>query len=269
MERENDYSHILEKVLNDVEDLEKGVLFTCIKTMIPTNADEIIQHFLISPSGSYSDDLQVLTQASFFQPILKRIDPIANVRNIFPISGMIEASINFSRSLTPKSSAGVIVIVALLLIGTYFVRFNPFGKSLSEEKIDRASKASESTAPYTKEPLNLCLIIPCNRIIGSLRGTISEINLLPEEAAGLVNSSIYFLGTTDDYSSRIELNNNWEELPEGDDLFVQLHVPNGGDLIKLDLKRSLSRAVSNQEGITIQKKGLLKDLNGLQNFNRA
>ncbi len=84
-----------------------------------------------------------------------------------------------------------------------------------------------------------------------------------------MNQFIFWQQKETKYDPRIPANNDWRAFPENGDLFVQLYIPDGGDLIGDDLKRSLSRRISDKEIITIEKIALLSDFNGLQDFNRA
>lgn len=277
---QDDYSDVLERVFNKVKDRKEGVLFTCIGTMAPKDASEIISHFSINPSASFYDDLQVIESPSF-QPVLTGIDPM-NIRNMSLI-GLVKKSITWNSSL----SVGLIIVLALVIVGLWNLprrdEMGLFKKRSPQPKkpVNRRLGAQQASNPEETNPVDsqyedrqadLCLVVPCRRIETSLQKQLRPGKLLLRNAAvTLVEDSVYFLATESAKNgiSEINLSDDWKDFPEGSDLLVQLHVSDGNDLIGVDLKRSLSRAISNKEEITIEKIGLLNDLNNLEKFHRA
>ncbi len=278
MIQENGYSYILEKILYDVTDRQEGVLYACIEIMAPENSDEIIEHFSIGQSASFYDDLQVLNNVSSFQPVLSRVDPM-NIRNL-SIAGLAQKTL----SLNPAGfSIGLIIVAALIVVSLWsfqqrndmkpikkiqelFNRPSRDGKNESDlQKVNSVSSQDE------KREADLWLVIPCKRIQLALQNRLREGGkFLADEAITLIDDSVYFLVTeTAKYDPQVPANNGWQEFPEGGDLFVQLCIPGGSDLIGDDLKRSVSRKIADKEAITIKKIALLNDFNGLQDFNRA
>ncbi len=277
MTQEKGYSYILEKVLHDVKDRKQGVLFNCIKIMASENSDEIINHFSISSSASFYDDLQVLNDIPSFQPVLKRVDPM-NIRSL-SVAGLAQKSLDW---LNPGFSVGLIIIAALVVVSLWnFKQRNDMGlinrgreflgNRIGNSKNENDLQETDSIRSQNKEcEADIWLVIPCNRIDLSLRKDLSNKSISYNKTV-LIDESVYFLATekAKKYDPRIPVNNDWRGFPEGGDLFVQLYIPDGGDLIGDDLKRSLSRKIADKEIITIEKIALLSDFNGLQEFNRA
>jgi hypothetical protein len=267
---EDEFSHILERALNDVQDRNKGALYECIGVLAPESADEIRRRFSIKPSGSFYDDLQVLSQIPSFRPILERIDPIMNIRDIPVVSGFIRKSMDLTRFFNPASSAGAIVFVALVLLGLWNLRQS------KDKSITSSGERERGTVLQRKRlSADLCLVIPCSRITQSLRSQLRNNcsignDFPPNETATLVNDSVYFLAIASVNEPILQLNHNWRDFPEGSDLFVRLRISDGEGIINTDLKRKLSQAISLRDQIiSIEEIGLLNDFNGLEKFHQA
>lgn len=278
---QDDSNDVLERVFNEVKDRKEGVLFTCIKIMAPENANEIVNHFSISRYASFDDDLQVLSESSSFQPILTKVEPM-NIRNM-PLIEWMKKPINWNSSF----SVGLIIVSALVIISLWNLlrrddmKFGgliangvkKIGGKISRNQHAGRTEANDSMTPqYVERQADLCLVIPCKRVELFLQKYLrSSKSLSSDHAVALVNESVYFLATesAENDISKINLSDGWEDFPEGSDLLVYLHIPHGNDLIEVELKRSLSRAMSAKEEITIQEIGLLNDLNNLEKFHRA
>lgn len=279
MTQEKGYSYILEEVLRDVRDRKEGVLYACIEIMAPENLDEIIEHFKISQSASFYDDLQVLNNVPSFQPVLKRVDPMS-IRSL-SVAGLAQKTLGWNLA---GSSVGLIIVAALVVFSLWnfqqrndmwtidrvqkFVG-NRFGNGKNESDLQKTNSICSQDEECEAD---LWLVIPCNRIQLALQNLLREDGeFSADETITLVDDSVYFLATetAKHYNPRIPDNNDWQSFPEGGDLFVQFYVPDGGDLIGDDLKRSLSRKIADKKEITIVKKALLNDFNGLQEFHRA
>lgn len=279
---QDDYNSVLERVFNEVKDRETGVLFTCIGLIDKENSKEIIEYFSISSSASFYDDLQVLRENPSFQPILTKIDPM-NIRN-FPLMELAKAPVNQNSSF----SIGLIIVSALVIIGLWDLlgrdgmvfkqmmkRAGTLANSVKNIGKSQAISAESNIFSDSRQEecrANLCLVVPCERIELSLQRELHPGGLLlPEKVVGLINNSVYFLAEEPESNdiSRIRFEDSLEGFPEGSDLFVQLQILDGSNIIGADLKRSLSRAISTKEEITIKKIGLLNDLNNLERFHRA
>ena len=265
----DDYSDALEKVFNEVKDREEGVLYTCIKELAPANADKISQYFNVSDRASLKDDLQVLGQIPSFRPILERMDQLAMIKNISPLKGLIEMTTMGVTSLLNRNFViGSILLISLVLLGYWSAIV---GKKKNNKRGDQRKNGGRTLASEA-HPASLCLVIPCNRIAQSLQDSLSRNELSSSETAILIDESVYFLATAsaESCSPTIQRDDGWKDFPEGSDLFVQLHIPDGGELLTADLKWSLSQAVSAKEQfIDIKKIGLRQDFNNLEKFHRA
>lgn len=276
MKPEEDYSHILKEVLHEVQDLDRGVLFTCITIMAPENSKEIIKHFAINPSASFYDDLQVLNKIPSFQPVLKRVEPM-NMRSPY-IEGLVRKPLDWS----PSFSVGLIIVVALVIVSLYsFLGHNDVWGRKQRGKVEEQLKKvwpgndrdnnQHTSSPQEKCGADLWLIVPCKRIDSFLKEDLLKKSIPLKKTVTLVNDSVYFLAKSieDTNPPKIQTDDGWKEFPEGGDLLIQLRISDGGDLIGEDLKRSLSQKIDAKEEITIEKIGLLSDLNNLQEFNRV
>ena len=153
-------------------------------------------------------------------------------------------------------------------------------RALQQQLVVCRSKQEESGSQETgsvrthngKHEADLWLVIPFKRIQPTLQNRLRQGGeFSADEAVTLVNDSAYFLATetAEHYNPHIPNNNDWQGFPEGGDLFIQFYIPDGGNLIRDDLKRSLSRKIADKEIITIERLALLNNFNGLQDFNRA
>jgi hypothetical protein len=261
MTQSGKYNNILEEVLKEIKDLKKGALYKCIEILEPGRARAIREAFEISPNSSLSDDFRLLNKIPPVQPIFKRIDPMS-IRKL----PMMEPFRRVADSWDNNFSAGLIIVIALLLIGLW--RFQQ-----SKDIIRTPRQRSADTTPLQREEpeADLCLVIPCNRITLPLRDHMHlESKLSANETATLVDNSVYFLVTASKEGSMFQFNENFKDFPEDRDLFVRFRISDGEELIRVDLKRSLSRAIDSSQGpIIIKEIGLLRDLNNLEKFHRA
>ncbi len=278
MTQEDDYSYILRRVLDEVKDLKKGVLFRCIEIMAPESAIEITKQFSIDSSNSFHDDLQVLNQIPSFQPVLKSIDPM-NIRSMSLIVGLAKKPVNWN----PSISVGAIIVVALVAISLFNLQrrndmgsIRPFkwmGNRLNAViGVDTQRENETQSSSHVERAANLWLVIPCNRLKQPLRDRLClEYSSSTDETVTLLNESVYFLAkaSSENNMPGIQRNDGWKDFPEGGDLFVRLHIPDGDDLIDVKFQRRLSRSLPGKEGITIKEIGLLDNLNNLEKFHRA
>lgn len=286
MIEEKGYGDILEKVLRDVKDRKEGVLYACIEIMAPENLDEIIEHFKISQSAPFYDDLQVLNNVPSFQPILKRVDPMS-IRSL-SVAGLAQKTLGWNLA---GSSVGLIIVAALVVVSLWIFQqrndMGPIGwvgKKLTGNRPGNNKNENDLQETISirsqdeKCEADLWLVIPCKRIQLTLQNRLrKDGEFSADETITLVDKSVYFLATAskDDYSPEIKLDGAYENFPESSDLFVRLHVPKlhvpeGTQLRGIDLKRGLSRAISDKEqSIIVRDIGLLNDFNSLQKFHRA
>ena len=177
MKQKYEYNHILEDAFNRVKNIKKGVLFECIGILEPIHANEIREQFNIRSSDSYRDDLRVLKEISFLNPILEIISLI--VSN--PISSLGHNILMFLPSSSPSSSPSdcttstntesqcssvessspvnhvlsqtkhffshisptiAIVMIALAVIGLYFI---------GQSKKNSSEKGNDSTSKFSRD----------------------------------------------------------------------------------------------------------------------
>lgn len=272
---QDDYSSVLIRVFNKVQDRKEGVLFACIELMDKKKSKEIVEHFSINPSASFYEDSQVLAQTSSFRPVLKKIDPM-NIRNM-PLIGWAKKPMDWNPSL----SVGVIVVLALVIVGLWSLQQsddmrNIFGSRKEEpNRKDRSQQVGGIRVDNFRaedHQSDLYLVVPCNRIKSSLQSCLQLNTSLPfDQAITLVDDSVYFLAEKSEVNSisRIALSDGWNSFPEDSDLLIQLRISEEKELVGIDLKRSLSRAISEKSKITIKKIGLLNGRSNLQGFHRA
>ncbi len=266
------YSNILEEVFKKVKDRETGVLYACIKELAPNDVDNISQRFNIGDRASLRDDLKLLWQTPPFQPVLEIMDSLSTIKRIPPLKVFIEMATTTTTGVIGFMNRdffiGAILFISLVFLGYWSV----IGRK--EKEINRNSKKRRNqnkALESESHPVSLCLVVPCNRITPSLQKCIPSRSLSSNETATLIDESVYFLATTEEtFSLAIQGDDSWKGFPEGSDLFVQLHIPDGDEILTADLKWSLSQAVSAKEQlIKIKKIGLRKDFSNLEKFHRA
>lgn len=268
----DDYSDVLENIFSKVKDRKEGVLYTCIKELDSDNASEISEYFKISPENSLGDDLQLLRHIPSFQPILARMDWLAAIKDIPLLRGLVEmTTMGIHSFLNRNFLIGVVLFAALVILG-FWSLMGRNNKSGGRGSRRRDNERASSHDVGDSSPASLCLVIPCNHIEPSLQKCLSERNIRSRQTADLIDESVYFLVTepAKSYSPTIQLNDSWKDFPDGSDLFIQLHIPDRNDLTDVDLKWSLSRAVSAKDQfIEIKEIGLRQDFNNLEKFHRA
>lgn len=186
---------------------------------------------------------------------------VSNVESSNPINNAWIQAKHFLGHISPTIA---IVVVALAVVGLYFVGQNKKASSRKESIITPKSRQA------LKCSADLSLVIPCNFITPDLRDQmLPGKELSADDTITLVDSSAYFLVAKSREEPMFQLDENFQDFPEDGYLFIRLRISNDEDLTKIDLPGSLSRALSSQEPMVIQEIGLRQDFSNLEKFHRA
>ena len=266
MKKPGEFSSLIEKLFKDAQSSRKGILYSILTELDPSNAEEISSYFSISSSASIQQDLEVLSRSHDTQPLSERLGATDSDNDWpiiqFPKKIIMDFNFNFF--------VGLILLLALGLIGFWTWR------KLENEpaRSQRGRSARDAMPPPRKGISALCLVIPCNRIEPQLRNSlVPGENLPPRATTGLIGDAVYFLSDTPNAIEKCVYNLNlddegWTSFPEDTDLCIHLMIPEGSEMVGVDLKRSLSRKVPNSLA-KIKRIGLLKDFKNLERFHRA
>ncbi|WP_121971015.1 hypothetical protein [Leptolyngbya sp. BC1307] len=211
---------------------------------------------------------------------------VSNVESSNPIDNALSQARHLFDYISPVLA---IVVIALAVTGLYFIgrknkkSSNKGNRTTSKPQQDgslspgmydnRGSFEEENNIIFQQVlecSVDLCLVIPCNRIASDLRSQMDQgKELSASDTITLVDNSAYFLVAKSREEPMFQLDENFKEFPEDGYLFIRLRISNGGDLTKIDLPGSLSRALSSQEPMAIQEIGLQQDFSNLEKFHRA
>ncbi|MDJ0901768.1 MAG: hypothetical protein QNJ55_23505 [Xenococcus sp. MO_188.B8] len=286
---QSEFNQNPDRVLRDIKECKKGVLYTTLKKLDPDNVDEICNVIAIKPSASFDDDWQLLKELQFSQLIrkFKFIDSITIKKKSF-IPNMLTNLVNTSTgnnlynnfcikftdtNITIECNDTNITIPTYLILFFSAVviiilwRLSPFLLKLLKPKEGNPTEGK-------KQSTSLCLVIPCNRLTESSQNIlIKNQKLSADDTKRLIKESIYFLAKDNNnigqYISKLNLNDEWKNFPEDSELYIQLLVPNGKEMINVDLKWSLSKKVPQEVDIDIERIALLNNFDNLEYFTRS
>jgi hypothetical protein len=276
---DNRFDQILGDVWRKVEGRKTGVLHETISILDKQNARDICKFFEIKEDARITEDLQTLNQIKFLRnpsnntpmkPIIEAHD-LAQAK----IDSAIEHSpdnilvqgVNFVRqNFTNHLEIASIISIALIAIALYTLKQG-----------NRSSNQESSTANIidnSKTDAVLCLAVPINRVDPELKKIlVLESKLTVEEIKLLIDKSVYFIACeeskVDDYNRKaLNLSGESIEYAEDGDVYIQMHIPTGEDIIGENVKGILSENLPDSKA-TIEDIAILNDLTNIDRFHRA
>ena len=251
---ENLYNGVFRELYPQIKNQKRGVLYYLIYKLLEADqsqADIICHQIDIKENARREDDKKV-------------VDDLMNNPE--------ETLFNQFNVLNDKNEMELfwIVVIACALVGTYgCIRYL---KSVRERKIkqqqvlEAASKTQPTSLPPKSITAALCLIVPA-LAISSLKDYLD-----PYDLEQLLDNASYFLCTTVDDANlkeqRLEMTNEDIPLDSNRDVYIRIHIADGQEMIDKKVPYILKRNLpSHGQGI-VKLLTCLKNLSGLEVFNR-
>jgi hypothetical protein len=279
------YTSLVGKLKNDpnVQDFETGILYYAIQMVLgekqpQEKMQEIFNNYGIKPDNLRNEDLKISLEIildsnlilwqlifPFYENFKEKINSLQSC--MIPLLTQTAKqipipNINIKEKEMELIFAAVIILAAPLLVWKVL---DPKGKrnTIVEEPIQTSTLPSVSC-----ETAELCLVV-----IASIASGVKDV-LSRDELIAIISNASYFLCTDSDTANR-----NQEKLNMAEDeeiladsnrkVYIRIKIDNGGNMIGQKLPYSLKTNLpENVQGI-VKKIARLRDLSGLEKFNRV
>lgn len=258
-----------------IKRLERGLLYKTIQIILQEENSEtqektreICQALGINEYSYRDDDYKVIADVidSIFldRQALSKFEPIKNTVNKFGISNL---SIKVNQALADEEERmRWIIFGACTLVGIYFIQLY-----LKKRKINQKVKEEKVSVTLPPIPAALCLVVPAK--IASFPKTKTDLNLSIDDVAFLIDNAIYFLSTrkkeADLNDEKLELTNEPILPNSNQDVYVRIDLSKGGrEMIDKKILYILKRNLPTDAQFTINKIACIRNLSGLELFNR-
>ena len=279
------YTSLVGKLKNDpnVQDFETGILYYAIQMVLgekqpQEKMQEIFNNYGIKPDNLRNEDLKISLEIildsnlilwqlifPFYENFKEKINSLQSC--MIPLLTQTAKqipipNINIKEKGMELIFAAVIILAAPLLVWKVL---DPKGKrnTIVEEPIQTSTLPSSSS-----ETAELCLVV-----LASIASGVKDV-LSRDELIAIISNASYFLCTDSDTANR-----NQEKLNMAEDeeiladsnrkVYIRIKIDNGGNMIGQKLPYSLKTNLpENVQGI-VKKIARLRDLSGLEKFNRV
>ena len=167
-----------------------------------------------------------------------------------------------------------IVVVACTVVGAYFcieyLKKQKQKKSVSKKgQVNRKPEDLQYNPPRPPIPALLCLIVPSNIVSNLSNG--SSINI--DGLSYLIDSAAYFICTTkndaDLKESKLTVTNETISPDSNREVYIRVKISDGRNLIDKKITYILKSNLPVGETFIVEKIACLRNLTGLESFNRV
>ncbi|HEY9631577.1 MAG TPA: hypothetical protein V6C84_30160 [Coleofasciculaceae cyanobacterium] len=276
------YDQILKEVSKhpEVQGRGRGLLHKTIQIIlgeedsdVQGNSQEICEQFGITSSADENSDFEILAKVNeifidrFPSPEGMNSNPIFSQVKSFVTSGSTRISQLFS---SKEKKMEWIILAACTLIGLYYSR--KWLQNAQPNRLLGGERVRQQPTLPPPIPAALCLIVPAY-VVSKL---YKDSNLEVGELIELIDNTSYFLCTnpkeaTLNEESLLELTNE-DILPDTDsqrEVYLRVDINDGRDLIGKKIPYILKTNLPANAQFIIKKRNCLKDLSGLEKFNRV
>lgn len=261
------YKNIELQVYPHIENQERGVLHTVIHIILETEqwqAKEICNRCNIKGSNFLEKDQEIIS--SFFNIFInKRIEAKYVHNSIKDLLNKFNHD-NISREDKMKW----IIAVACAIVGVYachkYLDNQTKNKSLQEQKKD-STQQKQSVSTPKKITASLCLVVPASEVSNLSNGS----NISNSKIEQLIDVASYFLCTeTEDADKKQQLLETKTFVPSesNKDVYIRIDITEGQEIIGKISPYILKRDLPKETRSHVEKIAYLKNLSGLETFNR-
>ncbi|MDB9459118.1 hypothetical protein PN473_11995 [Dolichospermum circinale CS-545/17] len=262
------YEELVKKVrvLNQSRNSETGRLYKTIQIIVgeeksqsSVRTREICDYFGIKSDSSIEEDKEIIDNL---------LDVIFVDNKVFRESAKI---LNKTATFLSNCNIGgnmewIFIVTGLTLVGG--IIYNQLSSKQKDQESQESELKEEKQEPSYQSPLpvDLCLIIPAS--IASNLETGSTLNF--DQLIEIIDSASYFLCITD-ANSTVKLNTT-DDAPLSDskrEFYLEIRINNGRNLIDKKRRYYLKENLKEDVQSDIKKLMCLRDLSGLEKFNRV
>ena len=275
------YTSLFEKLKNDpnVQEVENGILYHAIQMVLgekqpQEKIQEIFNNYGIKPDNLRNDDLKISLEIildsnlilwqliiPFYENFKEKINSLQSwmIPLLTQTAKQIPIpNINIKEKEMELIFAAAIILAAPLVVWKVYLDPKAKRNTLVEEPIQKPTLPSSISSSA-----ELCLIIPAS-IANGVKNVLSKDDLIT-----LIYNASYFLCTDFDTADRNQEKLNMAEtediLPNSNrEVYIRIKIDNGQKM-PYSLKTNLPENVQG----TVKKLACLRDLSGLEKFNRV
>ena len=264
MENENPknlYEQVANNVHAQIKGTERGILYKTIQIIVfekqsPSQEQtrKICDYFGIKSNSDKDEDKKIIYSLLDAMIIDDQIFNKTAKFFVNKLGGVME---------------WIFVAAAFTFVGLFYYKQN-LDKNQPQKRTP--NKAFEGTKEQPSSPLpipaDLCLVVPAS-IASNFRNSS---NLAVNELTHLIDNASYFLCTTvkvaDSHEQNLEMTK--EDIPPDStrEVYIRININDGRNLIDKNIARYLKKDLPPQAQCKLKKLACLKNLSGLENFNR-
>ncbi|MEH1816896.1 MAG: hypothetical protein V7K26_02815 [Nostoc sp.] len=256
------YSQVFEQVYPQIRNQGRGVLYTVMHIIFyaeQSRSSSICNYLDIKSSATLEDDRKIV------EGLISNPNDSFNIKNINPFKD------------ERKMELFWIVVLACTLTGVYSCyKYLEYTKEQKATQKIAGSTKSSQPAVSPQEPVTqprqsltaaLCLVVSANAI-GNLRKN-SQINVSDIEK--LIDAASYFLCIEEADSNQLHPKTTDEDIPTDSNLevYVKIYIDEGQEMIGKKVLYILKRNLPSHGQGVVKQLACLKNLSGLEKFNRV
>jgi len=258
----NLYEQVANNVHDQIKGTERGILYKTIQIIVcekqsPSQEQtrKICDYFGIKYNSDKDEDKKIIDNLLDAMIIDNRIFKESAKIFVNKLGGVME---------------WIFIAAAFTFVGLFYYKQN-LDKNPPEKRTP--NKAVEGTKEQPNSPLpipaDLCLVVPAS-IASNFRNSS---NLAVNELIHLIDNASYFLCTTvkvaDSNEQNLEMTTNEDIPPDSTrEVYIRININDGRNLIDKNIPRYLKKDLPTQAQCKLKKLACLKNLSGLENFNR-
>lgn len=250
------YHQVFNSDGTQAQELETGILYEMIQTFLrerPSEAMEICNYFEVRPDASRCDDQLILVNnllistPQHFQGVLKKF---------------LEVLPQERRTMN-----WLILLGASALIGLYLSYIQSRRQQRSEIQ---EVEARQLNPPVSTTSADLCLVVPALIVSNLSNGS----NLRVDEVKEIIDNSSYFLCANPEDTKLNEkyLETVDEDIPPNSkkEVYVRIRITEADrGIVNQKIPYAIKTNLSNRSQYIVQRLICLRDLSGLEAFNRV
>lgn len=269
------YSQIFDLLYPEIQNQKRGVLHTVIYIILEekSQADLICNHFNITEFNTLNDDQKIVENLMFNIKGLDKYNPIKKITSFF----VRDEGIRLDEKYIELSW---IVVIACVLIGAYFSLKYIEGKKKENKKkqYERVATTNvQATFPPSQpipQPLRSCTAALCLVVPAFLISNLRRNNLLnAPEIEELLDNVSYFLCTTIEDANlkqmAIEITDEVIPTNNNQEFYIRIHIADGQEMINKEATYFLKTNLPSHGKGVIKQIAYLRNLSGLEKFNRV
>jgi hypothetical protein len=274
------YEKIFDNVFPQVKDIQRGLLYKTIQILLREEESkeqektrEICDQLQIKPNSRREDDYKVI--ANLIETVYIDRQAFAGFIHGKDIISELAIKFNTNVGVNEEEKMKWIIITACVLVGVgvsiqYLRETDRMRQEKANKKRERRAEQSKPTPPPPL-PASLCLIVPAS-VVSSLRLEENS-KITVEMLSYLIDNASYFIGSTIEYANSNE--QHLEASPAQNiiadskqDTYIRIEVDNGRNLIGTRIRYKLKENLLPDANYIVRKIAVLRNLSGLEKFNR-